>query len=106
MERVNGIEPSYAAWEAAVLPLNYTRPDHARCCCKLYDRGRRTRPPGYSDRALRTTPGGKSQELPEFRVPHSGFLAACPSRFGAKLNKTLAPRGAASKRKRPALGSN
>jgi hypothetical protein len=44
--------------------------------------------------------------LPEFRVPHSGFLAACPSRFGAKLNKTLAPRGAASKRKRPALGSN
>jgi hypothetical protein len=25
MERVKGIEPSYAAWEAAVLPLNYTR---------------------------------------------------------------------------------
>ena len=25
VERVNGIEPSYAAWEAAVLPLNYTR---------------------------------------------------------------------------------
>ena len=24
-ERVNGIEPSYAAWEATVLPLNYTR---------------------------------------------------------------------------------
>ena len=23
--RVKGIEPSYAAWEAAVLPLNYTR---------------------------------------------------------------------------------
>jgi hypothetical protein len=22
---VKGIEPSYAAWEAAVLPLNYTR---------------------------------------------------------------------------------
>ena len=30
MERVNGIEPSYAAWEAAVLPLNYTRePAHS-----------------------------------------------------------------------------
>ena len=29
MERVKGIEPSYAAWEAAVLPLNYTRA--ARC---------------------------------------------------------------------------
>lgn len=25
MERVMGIEPTYAAWEAAVLPLNYTR---------------------------------------------------------------------------------
>ncbi len=25
MERVKGIEPSYAAWEATVLPLNYTR---------------------------------------------------------------------------------
>ena len=24
-KRVKGIEPSYAAWEAAVLPLNYTR---------------------------------------------------------------------------------
>ncbi len=24
-QRVKGIEPSYAAWEAAVLPLNYTR---------------------------------------------------------------------------------
>jgi hypothetical protein len=27
MERVKGIEPSYEAWEAAVLPLNYTRMD-------------------------------------------------------------------------------
>ena len=25
MERVKGIEPSSKAWEAAVLPLNYTR---------------------------------------------------------------------------------
>ncbi len=25
MERVRGIEPPYAAWKAAVLPLNYTR---------------------------------------------------------------------------------
>lgn len=25
MERVAGIEPAYAAWKAAVLPLNYTR---------------------------------------------------------------------------------
>jgi sulfur carrier protein len=27
LERVTGIEPAYAAWEAAVLPLNYTRLD-------------------------------------------------------------------------------
>ncbi len=25
LERENGIEPSYAAWKAAVLPLNYSR---------------------------------------------------------------------------------
>ena len=25
LERTEGIEPSYAAWEAAVLPLNYAR---------------------------------------------------------------------------------
>ena len=25
LERVKGIEPSYAVWETAVLPLNYTR---------------------------------------------------------------------------------
>ena len=25
---MKGIEPSYAAWEAAVLPLNYTREAH------------------------------------------------------------------------------
>ena len=29
-ERVKGIEPSYAAWEAAVLPLNYTRVQDVR----------------------------------------------------------------------------
>ena len=25
MERVTGIEPAFSAWEADVLPLNYTR---------------------------------------------------------------------------------
>jgi hypothetical protein len=28
LERAKGIEPSYAAWEAAVLPLNYARALH------------------------------------------------------------------------------
>jgi hypothetical protein len=27
MERVTGIEPALSAWEADVLPLNYTRAD-------------------------------------------------------------------------------
>ncbi len=29
MERVMGIEPTFSAWEADVLPLNYTRCDVA-----------------------------------------------------------------------------
>ena len=28
MERVMGIEPTFEAWEAPVLPLNYTRANH------------------------------------------------------------------------------
>ena len=39
VERVEGIEPLYEAWEAAVLPLNYTRSaryssvlDSTHCC--------------------------------------------------------------------------
>ncbi len=30
MERVRGIEPPYSAWEADVLPLNYTR-EQGKC---------------------------------------------------------------------------
>jgi hypothetical protein len=31
MERVTGIEPAYFAWEANVLPLNYTRIEAGSC---------------------------------------------------------------------------
>jgi hypothetical protein len=31
MERVMGIEPTSSAWEAEVLPLNYTRMDYMDC---------------------------------------------------------------------------
>jgi hypothetical protein len=31
LERAKGIEPSYAAWEAAVLPLNYARKLDVSC---------------------------------------------------------------------------
>ena len=30
MERVTGIEPAFSAWEADVLPLNYTRRTNVR----------------------------------------------------------------------------
>ena len=36
MERVKGIEPSYEAWEAAVLPLNYTR--ELRILAEVFER--------------------------------------------------------------------
>ncbi len=44
-----GIEPTYSAWKAEVLPLNYTRkylqaenrPQHVRTIPKLFDRKRR-----------------------------------------------------------------
>ncbi len=46
LERVKGIEPSYAAWEAAVLPLNYTRlPD------RLYHAGTLPQQPHSAARA-------------------------------------------------------
>ena len=35
LERVKGIEPSYAAWEAAVLPLNYTRKKRQSYCQEM-----------------------------------------------------------------------
>jgi hypothetical protein len=47
VERAKGIEPSYAAWEAAVLPLNYAReyrqatPNGRRVQPQLTDRPRR-----------------------------------------------------------------
>src|SRR5438067_3676536 len=36
-ERVKGIEPSCAAWEAAILPLNYTRGGIADCRFQIFD---------------------------------------------------------------------
>jgi hypothetical protein len=33
LERAKGIEPSYAAWEAAVLPLNYAREFFSKIRC-------------------------------------------------------------------------
>ncbi len=55
LERAKGIEPSYAAWEAAVLPLNY-----ARSCLSDYTitRPDPARKSSYQTMKLRTTGGG------------------------------------------------
>ena len=37
LERVKGIEPSYSAWEAAALPLSYTRISLQRCTRHCHD---------------------------------------------------------------------
>jgi hypothetical protein len=34
---VKGIEPSYVAWEATVLPLNYTRKEFFDCRLSIFD---------------------------------------------------------------------
>ena len=39
LERVMGIEPTYEAWEAAVLPLNYTRSGRDSTCFAGRPRG-------------------------------------------------------------------
>src|SRR5256885_15614011 len=39
-ERVTGIEPAFSAWEADVLPLNYTREGTARILARNLSRGR------------------------------------------------------------------
>jgi hypothetical protein len=39
LERAKGIEPSYAAWEAAVLPLNYARLIHQSNQYIIFDAG-------------------------------------------------------------------
>src|SRR5215217_1140229 len=49
-ERVRGIEPPCAAWEAAVLPLNYTRDVISDCRFSIADCNRNKRTP--ADRAV------------------------------------------------------
>ena len=48
VERVTGIEPAFQAWEACVLPLNYTRVEVTLCLINGYPhfpRGERKGPP-------------------------------------------------------------
>lgn len=71
LERVKGIEPSYEAWEAAVLPLNYTRAG-AQCSASGggparrwgYARGHRPRTRPMSSAALRLLAVASDLHLP------------------------------------------
>src|SRR4051795_5383308 len=51
-ERVRGIEPPLSAWEADVLPLNYTRSDTLACedrhgpTASIFEEGTRVQPRG------------------------------------------------------------
>ena len=72
MERVKGIEPSYAAWEAAVLPLNYTRIAHGLA---LYRKAALTAQSIASNfRTGRDAPRDLSG-----RTNHEGHLCRCGS---------------------------
>ncbi len=53
-ERVKGIEPSYAAWEAAVLPLNYTRKRLAVLLARRSDVSKANQPPEMFTATWRT----------------------------------------------------
>ena len=59
MERVKGIEPSYEAWEAAVLPLNYTRIGANSSVAR-----RRTAPGAPDSKIVRSTTDVYEREAP------------------------------------------
>lgn len=53
MERVTGIEPALPAWEAGVLPLNYTRASgRLGGLSERYGNTSKTAPRGYSKAAM------------------------------------------------------
>ncbi len=66
VERAKGIEPSYAAWEAAVLPLNYARASHPTITNR--GRPRQVRLPATQNGVNRTA--SRSAEAPQ-AMPHA-----------------------------------
>ena len=80
MERVMGIEPTLAAWEAAVLPLNYTRAGreilrNPGASWQFSGVAGQTRMPGIGPNRSdsRTAPGWipLRAPLPSRKMPHS-----------------------------------
>ena len=77
VERVTGIEPALSAWEADVLPLNYTRAAPGPS-------GRRLAPTSYRNRratrrgAARARPGASSASRGPGRARPAGVGSLCP----------------------------
>ena len=71
LERAKGIEPSYAAWEAAVLPLNYARQE-----CQAY-----FSPAGVPFQRLTAKTGAPSAFIIASSSPAISFLSAALERF-------------------------
>ena len=78
-----GIEPTLAAWEAAVLPLNYTR-GGSQCSASDATRNRRPRPRGAVDQNALPTVANTLASLP---MPCSVVTLA--PRFASKPNSCV-----------------
>ena len=90
MERVKGIEPSYEAWEAAVLPLNYTRILSSRCHaispCQRREASREYTAMFFDDRIGMN--GQRNIRLQTFQQS-AGRVAAMVSIVGARRSRSL-----------------
>jgi hypothetical protein len=60
VERVTGIEPALSAWEADVLPLNYTREGRSECAAGRLARADCHRPDIVPEPARRRRTGGQT----------------------------------------------
>ena len=78
-----GIEPTLAAWEAAVLPLNYTRTRHILPAPSR----------SYEKKRLNITLNGESRELPAGTTLAGVIeLLKLGSRLAAERNGEIVPR--------------
>jgi hypothetical protein len=84
LERVKGIEPSYRAWEARVLPLNYTR---GAAIVPESENGESGHSPHEDDHADRQQePGSASPQL-TFRLGRAAPFASRIQRISVACNQ-------------------
>ncbi len=101
VERVKGIEPSYAAWEAAVLPLNYTRAPsrysirpatHPVFQPPMSSGQRPQHIRSFTNRRIHFTDGQRAAHerlLPRFGIPYAPGLLDLAGAFGRDAPCTL-----------------